>query len=194
MIYISLFGSIGVGKTTLGIELEKKLNDSIFIKEVLNNNIYLKRFYANPSTYAFHSTVEMLALMLANYQKTENKKIVIFDNGLEELICYNNFMKNEGILNEDEYKVYKKLYDASVKIIPKTRLFIYCKLDVDLALERIKQRNREFEKTIDRNFLINLNKCYDDFANQIPKDELIVLDMKHIDIDMLITKIKEKLN
>lgn len=195
MKYIALFGSIGVGKTTLGTKLEELYENFKFVPEVLTDNIYLSNFYSDMKKYAFKSSVEMLYLMASKYTSNYAKDdIIIFDNGLEELICYNNFMLNEGILDNDEYNLYKKLYDTFIKLIPKTELFIYAHCDINTQLERIKLRNRDYEKYIDYNFLTKLNNEYNKYVDKIDKDKLIIIDTnKEINYDELIKSILAKI-
>ncbi len=177
MKFIAFFGSIGVGKTTLGHQIKSKFTNIDFIEEYLEENIYLKKFYNNMTEYAFRSTLEMLLMMYKNYDKVDiSKDITILDNGVEELICYNYFLLEKNILSLDEFKLYKQFYNLIIQSLPKIDYYIYLKCNLEEQLERIKKRNRLYEKNINREFLIELNKHYDLYLKKIPKDKLWIVD------------------
>lgn len=193
---VVFFGSIGVGKTTAGNILESKYQNVQFIKEDLEENPFLPSFYGDMKKWGFHSSVAMLALMSSYYQKiNKSKDIVILDNGVEELIAYTMLECDLKILTEDEFKVYKKLYDNIVKFLPKTDLYVYFKCEEEEALRRIKKRNREFEMDLDLNFLKKLNQKYEDFVATLPMEKLLVIDTTNdYSLDELIKEISKIIN
>ena len=184
---ISFFGSIAVGKTTAGRKLSEVYNNVQFLEEELNYNPFLEKFYLDMKRWGFHSSISMLSLMMSYYTKfQDDKEIYILDNGVEELIAYTNLEYEYGILSDDEYKEYKKMYENVIKICPKTDLYVYFKCDIDIQIERMKKRNRNFEQTVDKQFLIDLNKKYEEYVSSIPQDKLIVIETnEQIDIKQL---------
>ena len=99
------------------------------------------------------------------------------------------------ILSEDEFKVYKKLYDNIVNFLPKTDLYVYFKCEEEEALRRIKKRNREFEMDLDLNFLKRLNHKYEDFAKTLPNEKLLIIDTtNNYSLDELIKEISKRIN
>lgn len=174
---VSFFGSIAVGKTTLGRKISSKYSNVQFLEEELGYNPFIEKFYDDMKRWGFHSSIVMLSLMLSYYSKFEkSKEIYILDNGVEELIAYTNLEYDYNILTEEEYKEYKKLYNNVINVIPKTDIYIYFKCDIDVQLERIKQRNRSFEQNVDKEFLTHLNAKYEEYVSSIPKEKLIVID------------------
>lgn len=193
---VVFFGSIGVGKTTAGNILESKFQNVQFLKEDLDENPFLPAFYNDMKKWGFHSSVAMLALMSSYYKKiNQSKDIVILDNGVEELIAYTMLECDLEILSEEEFKVYKKLYDNIVNFLPKTDLYVYFKCEEKEALRRIKKRNREFEMALDLNFLKRLNHKYEDFAKTLPNKKLLIIDTtNNYSLDELINEISKRIN
>lgn len=192
MKYIMIFGSIGVGKTTIGKILENSIKEMSFVPEKLENNIYLERFYKNMKKYAFKSTIEMLSLMANSYDDKNSKELLLIDNGLEELICYNRYMLKEGLLDNDEFNVYLKAYNAYLKLLPKTDLYIYCFTDINTQLARIKERGRNFESSIDKDLLCKLNSEYEKFVQELPSDLVMYVDTTNtIDVSAIEERIKK---
>lgn len=193
---IAFFGSIGVGKTTLGRKLKEKYNNVQFLEEDLDVNPFLPLFYKDMKKWGFHSSIAMLTLMSSYYNKIDNsKEIIILDNGVEELIAYTMLEYDMKILTDDEYTIYKRLYDNIVSLLPKIDVYVYFKCDVLEALKRIKERNREFELDLNQEFLNNLNAKYEIFVDRLPKDKLIVLDTTSgYSLDDVIKMLENKLD
>ena len=192
---IAFFGSIGVGKTTAGTVISEKYSNVQFLQEDLAENPFLPSFYRDMKTWGFHSSIAMLTLMSSYYQKIdESKDIIILDNGVEELIAYTHLECDLGILSEDDYFVYKRLYDNLVKLLPKVDLYVYFVCDEDEALKRIKQRARDFEINLDLGFLSKLNEKYREFVATLPSDKVLILDTTNgYSIDKLVVEVEEKI-
>lgn len=174
---IIFFGSIGVGKTTLGIQMEKTFKNVKFIMEDLNENPFIDCFYKDMKKWGFHSSVAMLGMMSSFPQKLDKtKNITILDNGIEELIAYTNLEYEKYIITDQEFSVYKKIYDNFVKLLPKPDLYVYLCCDTKLSLQRIRKRNRLFEQELDLNFINDLNRHYKEFIKTIPSENLLVVD------------------
>lgn len=193
---ISFFGSIGVGKTTAGTNIEKLYKNVQFIPEDLSENPFLPSFYDDMKEWGFHSSIAMLSLMSSYYQKIDKTKdIVIMDNGVEELIAYTMLECDMGVLSKDEYAIYKKLYDNIINLMPKTDLYVYIICDEEEALRRINSRGRKFEDDLEIDFLEKLNQKYRDYVSTIPQDKLLILDTtNNYSLDDFVEMISEKLN
>ena len=63
----------------------------------------------------------------------------------------------------DYYEVYSKIQNE----IPKPDVIIFLKTSADVLLERIKQRGRDYEKNIERDYLEIINKCYVDYVEMM---------------------------
>lgn len=193
---VVFYGSIGVGKTTTGNKLEEMYENVGFLKEDLSENPFLPNFYADMRKWGFHSSIAMLGLMSSYYKKFDfSKDVMILDNGVEELIAYTMLECDLGILNEDEFFVYKKLYDNITELLPSVDLYVYFICDINVALERIKNRNRDYEQEIDIEFLTKLNTKYEIFTNTLPSDKLVVINTTNgLNYDELVSIIEKKLS
>ena len=67
--YIAVEGVIGSGKTTLAEILSKQINATL-IKEVVEENPFLEKFYENPETYAFQT---QLFFLLSRHKQLDKK-------------------------------------------------------------------------------------------------------------------------
>ena len=192
---VSFFGSIGVGKTTLGQKVAEVLKSAVFIPEDLEENIHLDKFYANMKKWGFLSTLEMLLLMANQFDKIPHSaQTVILDNGIAELICYATFEHKSGILNDDEFYTYQRLYRKLLQLTPTIDLFVYLYCSEGIQLKRIAQRGRPYEASINRQFLAALNREYMTWVDTLPQDKLIRISTERkVDISRLAADINQRL-
>lgn len=95
------------------------------------------------------------------------------------------------------YKVYSKVYGVTdltqiervFDLVPKPDIYVYLRIDVDTALNRINQRNEE--RTFDEQecYLRPAIKYYDEYFNSI-KTNVLILDATK-DIDYLCAKTRK---
>ena len=193
---IVFFGNIGAGKTTRGEALRAIYSNVQFIEEDVTENPFLSSFYKDMKKWGFHSSIAMLGLMSSYYKQIDKtKEIIIIDQGIEELIAYTWLEKDMNILTNDEYDTYKKLYDNICNLLPEVSLYVYFKCDLIEELRRIKQRGREFELSIDYEFLHNLQIKYEQYVSTLPKDKLLIIDTTNgYSFDNLVAEIENKLD
>ena len=193
---IVFFGNIGVGKTTCGRLIGKSYSNVMFIEEDLSENPFISLFYNDMKKWGFHSSISMLGLMSSYYEKIDsNKEIVILDQGVEELIAFTWLERDMNILTLDEYNTYKKIYDNICSLLPEVSLYVYFKCDLKEEFRRIKSRGRNFEQTLDFDFLYNLNLKYEEYVNSISQDKLLIVDTTNgYNLSEVIKQIEEKIN
>lgn len=195
---VSLVGNLAVGKSTIIDRLKNIMADCVFVPEDPTKNIFLEDFYADMSKWGFHSQISSLAMITESYLLHDNGKIIIYDRCVDEIITFAMLQFENGNMNEKEFKVYKALYNSILSLIPAVDLFLYCKCPVEVSLERIKTRNRIYEKNIDINYLRAVNTYYEKWINTIESDRVEIIDTSgEINIplirDIILCRVKENL-
>lgn len=192
---ISLVGNLAVGKSTIVSGLRNIMDDCEFVLEDASKNMFLEDFYTDMSKWGFHCQISSLAMIAENYLLHNEKKIIIYDRCVDEIITFAIMQYEHGNMSEKEFKVYKSLYDSILLITPPIDLFIYCKCSADISLERIKNRKRIFEQDIDIDYLREVSIYYEKWINTINKDRVETIDTSiEIDIqsirDIILRRIK----
>ena len=199
--FVAIAGNIGVGKSTLVKLLCEKLESQPFYEPVAENP-YLADFYADMSTWAFHSQIFFLTRRLrAHYDLAQQASSVVQDRSVyedAEIFAHNLFL--QGHLKERDYQTYRELYETSVQLLPPPDLLIYLRASVDTLRRRISSRGREYERTIAPEYLTGLNELYEGWISNfvlcpvltIPSDELdFVAHPGHL--NLILAKVEEKL-
>ncbi|PDH42141.1 MAG: deoxynucleoside kinase [Rhodothermaeota bacterium MED-G19] len=183
MKHVVISGNIGVGKTTLAKKIAKKYNWELQLEEV-KDNPYLDDFYKSMKDWSFHLQIFFLNSRFNQIQKiSETNNIVIQDRSIyEDYEVFTKTLHDSGVLKEREFNNYKRLYNTILKYTKEPDLLIYLKNNkIDNIISNIKKRSRDFEKEIDRNYLIKLNQYYKKWIEKHPKKRILKIDLTDYD-------------
>jgi deoxyguanosine kinase len=177
--YIAVEGPIGVGKTTLTQLLGECLNMRI-VFEQFEENPFLSRFYEDRSRYAFQTE---LFFLLDRYRHQQSVVGPSFKMG--SVVCDYFFPKTklfaEMNLKDDEWKLFCDLYDALSLQIARPDLIVYLTASVDNLMLRIFQRDRSFERIMDRNYIARLSIAYESFFKGYNASAILKIDTNNLD-------------
>lgn len=179
--YISIEGVIGVGKTTLARMLQPAFEANLLL-EVFEENPFLSNFYANREVYAFQT---QMFFLLSRYRQQNQRVPELLVTG-QHLISDYTFDKDALFarinLQGDELEMYYKIHEALAEKIPPPDLMVYLRADTDVLMQRIAMRDRPYERTMQRDYIHELNLAYDDyFLNQQHTSKVIILDCNELD-------------
>ena len=68
-----------------------------------------------------------------------------------------------GHLSDRDYETYIELFEQMMSVVKLPDLMIYLRASVPHLVGNIQKRGREYEQSIQLEYLQNLNKRYDDF-------------------------------
>ncbi len=178
--YLVIEGNIGAGKTSLCKLISEKRKAKLFLEQYAENP-FLPKFYENPERYSFPLELSFLA---DRYNQLKNS-ITAFDLFNELIVSDYFFMKSlifsAHTLQEDEYKLYRQLFDIIYSTLPKPDLYIYLHKNTDLLLKNIEKRGREYEKSIKQEYLKGIESGYFNFFKQQNQIKIVIIDTNNID-------------
>jgi deoxyguanosine kinase len=160
--YFAIEGVIGVGKTTLARMLQPSFGAGLLL-EVFEENPFLGDFYGDRERYAFQTQIFFL---LSRYQQQRH--------GVAQLLSAHNALISDYTFEKDslfarinlagdELEMYHRVHTAlAEKTIPPD-LIVYLRADTDVLMQRIAQRDRPYERSMERSYIDALNQAYDDF-------------------------------
>ena len=171
--YVAIEGVIGVGKTTLARLLQSAFNAEILL-EVFEENPFLSDFYSDRERYAFQTQIFFL---LSRYHQQRRTVPNMLSTG-KHLFADYTFAKDALFarinLKGDELDMYYKVHEALAEKIQKPNLLVYLQATTDTLMQRIAQRDRPYERQMQRSYINDLNNAYDDFFSK-PFDHTPVL-------------------
>lgn len=199
--YLAVAGNIGVGKSTLVTMLCDRLGWQPFY-EPEGENPYLADFYGNMRAWSFHSQIFFLTRRLhAHRQLLDHPTSAVQDRSVyEDAEVFAHNLYRQGLFDERDYRSYRDLYQVLVDFLPPPDLVVYLRASVATLVGRIRQRGRDYERTITPEYLEQLNLLYEDWIAHfslcpvlgVPADDLnYVAHPGHL--DLIVAKIQEKL-
>ena len=181
--HIVISGNIGVGKTTLSEKISKKFNWELQLEEV-KDNPYLDDFYKSMKDWSFHLQIFFLNSRFNQIQKiSESNNVVIQDRSIyEDYEVFTKTLYDSGVLMEREFNNYKRLYNTILKYTNEPDLLIYLRnLNINKIISNIYKRSRNFEKSIDKEYLTKLNLYYENWIKKHPKEKVLTIDLSEND-------------
>ena len=174
--YIAIEGNIGAGKTSLATKISNDFNAKLILERFADNP-FLPKFYKEPKRYAF--TLEM-SFLADRYQQISDdlSQLDLFkDFIVSDYDIYKSLIFSKITLQEDEFKLYRRLFYLMYKDIAKPELYVYLYQSTERLQENIKKRGRDYEQEIQDDYLEKINAGYLEFLrNQTD------LNVKIIDI------------
>lgn len=197
--YIAFEGNIGAGKTTL----VNKIADDFNAKTVLErfaDNPFLPKFYKDQNRYAFPLEMSFLA---DRYQQLSDD-LAQFDLFKDFVVADYHIFKSlifaKITLAEDEYRLYRNLFDIIYKEMPKPDLYIYLYQNTERLLQNIKKRGRNYEQNIEAEYLDKINTGYLDYIKSQTDLNVLIIDVsdrdfvkKHEDYLFILDEIQKKI-
>lgn len=157
--FISVMGTVGSGKTTASKLLADHFGWQL-IEENFGDNAFLPRFYEDPSRWAFHSQTFFLTEKVAQSLSIEGMLTlggVVQDTPIyQDVFGYARTQHVLGQMDENEWKLYQKIFTSFEAYLPKPDVIIYLETSLPVVQKRIKNRGRSFEEDIPLSYLSEL--------------------------------------
>ena len=165
--FVAICGNIGSGKTSLCERLTTRADVEV-IQENVSGNPYLSKFYDDMPTWAMRSQLRFLVDRQMAACNAPAAEIIIEDRSiLEDIHVFAGNLFEQGIISDDDWKLYKDISTLIVDSHPKYDLIIYLTADTSTLMKRIMKRGRGIEMDIDPAYIEALQARYDAFVRRI---------------------------
>lgn len=178
--YIAFEGNIGAGKTTLAMKIAEDFNAKTVLERFADNP-FLPKFYEDQNRYAF--PLEMS--FLADRYKQLSDDLAQFDLFKDFIVADYHIFKSlifaKITLAEDEYRLYRTLFDIVYREMPKPDLYVYLYQNSERLLANIKKRGRSYEQKIPASYLDKINNGYLDYIKSQTELNVLIIDVSDRD-------------
>ncbi len=181
-IFVAVAGNIGTGKTTLTKMLSQRFGWEAHF-EVVAENPYLADFYRDMRRYSFPLQIFFLNSRFKAHQAvTERTNSAIQDRTIyEDAAIFARNLFEQGQMEERDYQNYLELYRVMAGFLNPPDLIIYLRKSLPKLKERIAQRGRDYEKNIPDEYLLSLNRYYDDWMTSYDVGKKLIVESDHLD-------------
>ncbi|MBB5018127.1 deoxyadenosine/deoxycytidine kinase [Chitinivorax tropicus] len=178
--YIVVEGLIGAGKTSLAKQLSTHLQ-ALPILESPESNPFLAKFYQDPSRYALQTQLSFLL------QRTEQlaplQQLDMFSTQVvSDYMLAKELIFAEQNLSDEEWRLYRSIYQSYSPEAPRPDLVIYLQLPVSIAMQRIQQRARSYETGIEEQYLKQLAERYSRYFHSYDDSPLLIVNASQLNL------------
>ncbi|MGO9268035.1 MAG: deoxynucleoside kinase [Candidatus Binataceae bacterium] len=177
--YIAVEGPIGVGKTSLARLLAAEFNGRLVLEEV-EENPFLARFYEDADKYALPVQLYFL-LTRYNQQRTLSQQDLFTQTTVSDYLFAKDRIFAAENLAPDELALYDNVYRLLDERMVKPDLVVFMSARIDVLAERLRKRNRDFERDISLEYLERISAAYRDFFFYYDEAPLLVVETSAID-------------
>lgn len=180
--HIAIAGNIGSGKSTLTQLLAKHYGWEPRY-EAVEHNPYLEDYYRDIHRWSFNLEVYFLKERFRDLLAiAEADHTIIQDRTIYEGVYV--FMQNNkamGNLSDRDYLTYMELFEQMMSMVRVPDLMIYLRASVPHLVGNIQKRGRDYEQTIQLDYLQNLNQRYEDFIYHKYPGQVMTIEKDDLD-------------
>jgi deoxyadenosine/deoxycytidine kinase len=170
---ISLEGNVGVGKSTVLRELERRGLHVHF--EAVDHWTLLEPFYRDPARFGFAFQLQVLT----SYAATPAHTQIVERSSDAALEVFVPLAEQNGNLQQHEAHELRRM--ANMLPLPQIQRFVFLVADPELCLRRIAWRHREGEERITLAYLQQLDQAYARFMAGIPDNRKLMIPIQEQD-------------
>jgi deoxyadenosine/deoxycytidine kinase len=181
--HIGIAGNIGSGKTTLTRKLAEHYGWTPKY-EAVTYNPYLEDYYKDIPRWSYNLETYFLAQRFQDLLDISKSDDVIIQDrtileGVEIFVANNHELGN---LSDRDYDTYMQLFRLMMSLVSPPDLLIYLRCDVPHLVEQIQKRGRDYEQSMNLEYLSGLNERYEQWIGSY-RDPLLVIDADHLDFE-----------
>lgn len=153
--------------------------------EKVVENPYLKDYYNDIKRWSFNMEVYFLKERFKDILEIgKSDKTIIQDRSIFEGVYV--FTKNnheQGTISDLDFQTYMELFDNMVSIVKEPDLMIYLRSSIEHLVGNIQKRGRDYEQSIQLDYLKGLNEKYEEFIYHDYKGKVLTIDVNDMDYE-----------
>ncbi len=181
-VFVAVAGNIGSGKSSL-TRLLSNANGWTPMYESVEDNPYLSDFYKEMRRWSFQLQVYFLSNRFRSHKSiTEGSRSVVLDRVIyEDAEIFARNLFEIGNMEERDYNNYVALYNVMTEYLHPPDLLIYLRAGMPTLLRQISLRGRDFEQSISREYLEQLNRHYERWISHYTKGKVLIIESDNLD-------------
>ncbi len=178
--FVVIEGNIGAGKTSLSKRIAEQYNAKLILEQFADNP-FLPKFYSEPEKYSFQLELSFLADRYHQLNAELTSRDLFKPFILSDYYFTKSLIFSKCTLQDDDYKLYRKIFNIIYSSLPKPDLYVFLHLNVDNCMRNIKNRGRSYEQHIEKEYLTKIQDGYFDYIKQQPDLKFLIIDTNCID-------------
>lgn len=171
--YILIVGCTGVGKSSVADFLHQYFRNSAYYSDPYIDNPFIANAYSTTDNKSFQSEIFFIKEFLKIHKSINNikDKWVFQERSIFECVhIFCRLFLHQQKIDQDEYNLCVDLLDELSENLRTPDAIIYLRADPSIIKERIITRSREFEKTINLDFIQLQQSLYEQWIEHFVKN------------------------
>ena len=177
--YVVIEGNIGAGKTSL-VKLLGEDYKARIILERFAENPFLPKFYSEPERFAFPVELSFLADRYHQLKEELSNRNIFSKMVLADYYFSKSLIFARNTLKEDEYNLYRQLFDIIHQHLPLPDLYVYLHVPVEKLITNIRKRGRDYEQNIEASYLQKIQEGYFEYLRTRNDMKILLIDTGNI--------------
>lgn len=174
--FIAIEGNIGAGKTTLCNMLSKDWKSKLVLEQ-FSDNPFLPQFYQDAERHAFSVELFFMTERHKQLQEAFTQPDLFNPVTIADYFFIKTLLFAGQNLKEDELHLFKRIFHILNGTFPKPDLLVYLHRPVNVLLQNIAKRGRDYEQDITAEYLETIQNAYFDYFRTESSVPIIVLDL-----------------
>lgn len=176
--HIVVEGPIGVGKTCLARRLADHIDAQLLLEQP-ELNPFLSRFYQDQRRYALQTQLFFL------FQRLDQLRKLAQPDFFAHTLVGDYLLEKDPLfalltLSEDEYTLYRKIYDHISPPMAAPDLVIYLQARPETLIARVRKRGIDMERKISDAYLTVLAESYTRFFHNYDAAPVMVVNSENL--------------
>jgi len=176
--YIAVEGPIGAGKTSLARRIAEHLRADMLLENA-NENPFLQRFYQDPKRHALATQLFFLFQRSGQVQDLQQSDLFRHTT-VADFLLDKDLLFARLNLDDDEFRLYQKIYDELQPKAPLPDLVIYLQARPDILQARVLGRGIDYERNIPTDYLRRLADSYTRYFYNYTAAPLFIVNSEHL--------------
>ncbi|HEU5086018.1 MAG TPA: deoxynucleoside kinase [Roseiflexaceae bacterium] len=179
---MTIAGNIGVGKSTLVGILAEEFGWQPYY-ELVADHPYLDDYYRDRERWGFHSQIWFLTQRYDQHLEIADTPVAVCqDRSIYE--DYEVFVKGlleQGIFSHRDFRTYRRLFHVLTHNLTPPSLLVHLSASVKTLQERINGRARPSELAIPADYLLQLNRRYEEWLRRFELCPVLRIETDELD-------------
>ena len=180
--HVTIAGNIGVGKSTLVAILAEEFGWQPYY-ELVADHPYLDDYYRDRERWGFHSQIWFLTQRYDQHLEIADTPVAVCqDRSIYE--DYEVFVKGlleQGIFSHRDFRTYRRLFHVLTHNLTPPSLLVHLSASVKTLQERINGRARPSELAIPADYLLQLNRRYEEWLRRFELCPVLRIETDELD-------------
>lgn len=178
---IVIEGVVGVGKSSLMNILADQ--GHIAFEEPVVDNPVLDKFYYDRARYSFPLQVFFLNKRFEHIKKAKDVRKAVMDRSIYGDAIFARMLNLSGEMSDEEFAIYAELLQNMLEHVHTPKLMVYLEISVDEAMNRIKNRGRDYEQVVEREYWEKLNTEYTLYFDEYTLSPILKINVTNLDFE-----------